>query len=260
MFWQVSELALFLVFLAGLLAAAELAFRLGIRRADLSDESAVTHINILQTALLGLLALLLGFTFFMAVSRFDERRSLVLEEANAIGTTYLRSDFLPAEQRRPVKELLRAHVAARLAFHAAGVDPVRLQKANRNAAELERQLWTLAVAAAAQDPRSVPAGLFVESLNALIDIHEKRQAALDNHVPEAVIYLLLAVAGLALALIGYGCGLTRRRRLIANTLFTILIVFVITTILDIDRPRRGLITVSQQSLIRLQASMERDSQ
>ena len=93
----------------------------------------------------------------------------------------------------------------------------------------------------------------------MIDVHEKRQVALDNHVPEAVIYLLFIVAAFALALIGYGCGLTRRRRFVSNALFTLIIVVVITTILDIDRPRRGVITVPQESLLRLQSGMAKDS-
>ena len=206
----------------------------------------------------GLLGLLLGFTFFMAVERFDARRALVLEEANAIGTTFLRSDFLPTEQRKAAQGLLRAHICARLALHSAGIDTARLEKANRESARIEGELWALAVEAAAQDPRSLPTRLFIESLNNVIDVHERRRVALDNHVPEAVLYLLLTVSVALLGLLGYGCGLARRRRPASNALFAVLIAVVLITILDIDRPRRGLIEVSQDSLIRLKATLEHE--
>lgn len=259
MLWKLDELTLLLVLLAGSLIAVEAGFQLGMPHGKQRDESEKFHVDSLQAAVLGLLALLLGFTFFMAVSRFDARKSLVLDEANAISTTLLRSKFLPAEQRAAAQGLLREHLSARLSFYAAGIDPMRLETANSESARIERQLWALAVGAAAQDPHSIPVGLFIESLNDVIDIDEKRQVALDNHIPEAVLYLLLIVAIVSLGLVGYGCGLTRRRRLGSNMLFALLVVLVLTTILDIDRPRRGLIKVSQESLIRLQATLERDT-
>lgn len=209
--------------------------------------------------MLGLLALLLGFTFFMAVSRFETRQSLVIDEANAIGTTHLRVKFLPAEQTDAAEGLLREYVAARLSFYTAGIDSARLEKANMDATRIQGQLWALAVEAAAQDPRSVPAGLLAESLNTLIDIQEKRQAALDNHVPETVLYLLLVVSLASLGVVGYGCGLIRRRRPFSSALLAFLVVSVVATILDIDRPRRGLVEVSQRSLLRLQATQEREA-
>jgi hypothetical protein len=184
----------------------------------------------------------------------------VLEEANAIGTTYLRSQFLPPKPRGSVTLLLRSYVAARLAFHAAGVDPVRLEAANAEASGIERQLWSFAVEAAVQNPTSVPTGLFVESLNAVIDLHEKRLVAFENRVPEPVLYVLLVVSMVAFALLGYGCGLRQDRRLVLHAIFALLIVFVLTTILDMDRPRRGLITVPQESLLRLQATLDSETQ
>jgi hypothetical protein len=259
MLWGMNELALVLAFFAGFLVAVEIGFRLGVRRSDRSDESDRTFVNSLLAALLGLLALLISFTFFMAVSRFDARRSLVLDEADAIGTTFLRSKFLPAEQQKAVQELLRTYVSARLAFYEAGIDPERIEKANAEAIRIEGKLWALAVEAAAQDPRSAPRSLFIESLNDVIDLQEKRQVALDNRVPGTVLYLLLAVSVASLGLLGYNCGLAGRRRLTSNALFGLLIVLVLATILDIDRPRRGLIKVSQDSLVRLQATLTRNA-
>lgn len=260
MLWQSNELALLVAFLVCFLAAIEVGFRGGLRLAGGADDATKAHISALQAALLGLLALLLGFTFFMAAERYDARRALVLEEANAIGTANLRAQFLPTESQQQAKALIRAHLAARIAFFAAGVDAKRVEQANNEAARLEQQLWELAVAAAKVDPASEPIALFVESLNDVIDLQEKRQAALDSHVPEAVLYLLLIVSMVSFAAIGYGCGLAQQPRRGWNALFALLIVFVLTMILDIDRPRRGIITVSQDSLIRLQSTLASEAQ
>lgn len=259
MLWGIEEHWVFLAIFAGFLAALEAGFRLGRRHSNVCDESDRAQIGALQAAVLGLLALLLGFTFLMAVSRFDTRKSLVLDEANAIGTSFLRSKLLPAVQRDEAPGLLRAYVAARLAFDSARNDLDRIETANAEASRIEGQLWTLAAAAASQDQRSVPTGLFIQSLNEVIDIREKRQAALDNHVPEAVIYLLLTVSVAALCLVAYGCGLANRRRMASNAIVGLLIALVLTIILDIDRPRRGLIQVSQDSLLRLKATLEQDA-
>ena len=99
MLWQIDERVLMIAIFLGLLLALEIGFRLGVRRSGRSDESDCTHIGSLLASVLGLLALLLSFTFFMAQSRFDVRKTLVLDEANAIGTAYLRADFLPGDQR-----------------------------------------------------------------------------------------------------------------------------------------------------------------
>ena len=111
------------------------------------------------------------------------------------------------------------------------------------------------MAAAALDARSVPTGLFIEALNEVIDIQEKRRVALDNHVPELVIYLLALVSIGALTITSYAAGLSARRRFKSNLALALLIAVVFVVILDIDRPRRGLIQVSQDSLIRLKADL-----
>lgn len=255
-----GELALVLAALATFLVVIEISFRLGHRHQATAEASLKSHVSALQAALLGLLALLLGFAFAMAVSRFDTRKALVLEESNAIGTTYLRARLLPEPQRQELKKLLHAYVDARLAFYDAGTDRARLGAANTAAAQLSERLWSLAVGLADKDPRSVPLGLFVQSLNDVIDLHEKRLQALDNHVPEAVLYLLYGVASVALGFIGYGCGLDGQRRAVSTALVSILIALVLMVIIDIDRPRRGLIKVSQDSMIRLKQSIDQPVQ
>lgn len=255
MIWETGEVALLALAIGALLLAIEAGYRLGLRCKADNDEASTSHLNLLQSALLGLLALLLGFTFSMSISRLETRKLLVLEEANAIGTTYLRSHFLAEPLRGEVADLLRQYVAARLEHHRAGIDPVLLKAARDKGAEIENRLWRAAIAAAASAPDSLPVSLFVESLNETIDVNEKRQVAFENHVPEVVIVLLFVVSAVAVGFLGYANGLTGKRRVYSTAIFAVLIALVLAVILDTDRPRRGLVQVSQSSLLRLEASM-----
>jgi hypothetical protein len=255
MLFTLNEVLLFIGLVAIYWVASEIGFRIGLKARAHANDSDRSHVGSLQAALLGLLALLLGFSFAMAVSRYDMRKSLVLKEANAIGTTYLRTEFLPVDQGKEARRLLRAYVDSRLVYVSTKTDQANLEKIYSAAAALQAKLWTIAVAAAAQDPRSVPAGLFIASLNDVIDVGEERRTALDNHVPGAILALLIAVSCAALGFIGCGSGMAGRKQRVPTITFTIMSALVLITILDMDRPRRGLIQVSQGSMLRLQASL-----
>ena len=140
----VDEVILFFLGVAIFLAVIELGYRLGLGHRDASDDAGRTHITALQSALLGLLALLLGFTFAMAVSRFETRKTLVLEESNAIGKAYWRSQLIAPARRGELAKLLKDYVATRLEFHLAAADQARLDAANMASARIEQQLWAAA--------------------------------------------------------------------------------------------------------------------
>jgi len=258
MIWRLNELFLFGGSLALFLFVIEMSFRLSRRATSGGDADGKAHLGALQAAALVILALLLGFAFAMAVERFDMRKGLVVEEANAIGTTFLRSRLLPEPQRQEMAELLQHYVSARLAFYSAGIDPDRLDAANSKALRIEKQMWMLTEQLVTNDVRSIPGGLFIESLNEVLDDKERRLAALQNHVPDSVVFLLFFVSTVALAFVAYGCGLSRKRRFVMNAAFALLIAMVITAILDMDRPRRGLIRVNQDSMIRLKATIDNE--
>ena len=255
----VNEGLLFLLVIAAFFAVLEIAFRAGRRRSDQHDDTSRSHITALQTALLGLLALLLGFNFAMAASRFDARKALIQEEVNAIRTTHLRAQLLPPLQREQVSNLLNSYVAARIDFMRAGVDPAQLAAAGAAALDIEGQLWTLAGASAAEGPISPPVVMVIQSLNEMFNANEKRRAALDNHVPQIVIGLLVVVALGALGFIAYGYGLTGHRRHASTALFALLIAMVFTIIIDMDQPRTGLIRVDEESMLRLKENIERNA-
>jgi hypothetical protein len=255
MLFELDLITLLPCAIAAFLIALEVGYRLGRRRQDKTDEPDKSHTNALQGATLGLLALLLGFTFAMAVSRFDNRKTVLMEQANAIGTAELRSRLLPAPLAEKAAPLFRTYVDDWLQYRLAGNDIAAIKAAEQRASKVEGELWSIARDASLADPRSTPAGLFVAAMNEVIDMHERRHRSLQDRVPEAVILLLFAVAMLALGQIAYGAGLSGRRRQIANVTFGFIIALVLVIILDIDRPRRGLIQVSQDSMLRLQESL-----
>ena len=254
MFWYVSELLIAAGTLLLLLASVELGFRFG-RTHDRADATIESHLGMLQGSMLGLLALLLGFTFSLSVDRFETRKALVVEEANDIGTTWLRTDFLQPDDGSAARALLERYMHSRLRFYDAGIDVAELERATQEASDLQRDLWDIATRASASEPESHPVALFVQTLNNLIDDSEKRMAALNNHVPDAVIVFLLCIASVAAILIGFGSGLAGFRRPILNASFCLTLALVTMLILDIDRPRRGFITVSQGSMERLASAM-----
>ena len=255
MLWGLDEVALFFLNVALYLVVIEVGWRLGFwhRRAD--DEVTKSHITALQSALLGLLALLLGFTFAMAVSRFDTRKSLVLEESNAIGKAYWRSQLVPEAHRTEFARQLKQYLGARLDFHLAGNDQAKLDAANAASLRLEQEIWKSAGKAQVDDQGSTTT-LFIQAITDMFEVNEKRRVAQENHVPDPVLYLLLGVSLGAMGFIAYGAGLSGRRRFVSTGIFAALIALVLTFIVDIDRPHSGLIVVSQESMVRLKAILD----
>lgn len=248
-----SSIAIAFVLLALILAANETGYRLG-RRGATHDEGEKAQTNAIQAALLGLLALLLGFTFTMALQRFDSRSQAVIDEANAIGTAYLRVDLLPQETQPAARDLFREYVELRL--RAGEIDLTRSEArraANAAVGGLHGRLWSIALEASTLDPRPATTGLFTQSVNELIDAYASRDAALKKHVPEIVLWLLFAVFVIAGAVLGYAAGLAGARPVVATISMAVLIALVIFVIIDLDRPRRGLIQVDQESMTDLSA-------
>jgi len=251
-----STAAIVVVLLALILASNEAGYRFGSRQSERNDEGAKAQTNAIQAAMLGLLALLLGFTFTMALQRFDSRSQAVIDEANAIGTAYLRIDLLPEQPQRAARGLFREYVELRL--RAGEVDLTQTEsrrKAKSAVNELQEKLWSLALQASTLEPRPAISGLFIQSTNELIDAYSRRDAALKKHVPESVLLLLFAVFIIAGAVLGFAGGLAGARPLVATISMSVLIVLVIFVIIDLDRPRRGLIRVNQDTMLDLGAAL-----
>ncbi|MCU0753068.1 MAG: hypothetical protein MUC40_08630 [Akkermansiaceae bacterium] len=226
-----------------LIALAEVGYRLGIVSRRRNPDAASGHSGSVQGAVLGLLGLLLGFSFAMSVGRFESRRDLLLQEANTIGTTWLRADFLPAPYDRQVKDLLLRYTNLRIDGFPAMEGSELFRKTRAEVAEIHRALWQCADAAVEAKPTPAVVS-FVSSLNETIDLDASRLAARRNRVPGAVWLLLLAVASCSAWASGYSSGVNNTRSVFSELAFPLLIGVVITLIADIDRPVRGLVGVS----------------
>lgn len=250
-----SQWVVLLVVMGLLLLCAEVGYRLGAKFRHRNEDAAEGHSGSVQGAVLGLLGLLLGFSFAMAVGRYDARRSLVVDEANSISTTWLRADFLPTAQREAVRGLLKKYALQRLEQFAKVDDDASMAAARREAAIIHSALWKEASQAAVAQPTPLSVS-FIASLNETIDLESSRVAALRNHVPGAVWLLLMVVAGCGAWASGYGGGTGGLRSSFSQIVFPVLIAVVITLTADIDRPQKGIIGISQQPLRELLESMD----
>lgn len=233
------------------LVSVELGYRLARSRRH-SQEEKEAPVGGMVGATLALLALMLAFTFGLAGSRFEDRRQVVLSEANAIGTAYLRAAMLPEPMRTQTQQLFREYVDVRL----EAVQPGKLSYAITKSEELQNRLWSQAVAATEKD-RSPIAALFVQSLNEVIDLHAVRMlAALRSRVPAAIWIVLFLLSFLSMAMMGYHEALTNSRRSIAVLALILGFSSVLFLIVDLDRPRQGTLQVSQQAMIDLRNSMK----
>ena len=239
-----SLLSIFLVSSIVILFASEIGRRIGVRRAARGGD----HIATLESAILSLLALMIGFTFAMALSRFEGRRDAVLNEANAIGTTALRARLLPAPHNAQALKL-REYVQIRLDITRRVPSAAELNDAIARSNAVQEALWGQALAAAAKDAGMVPTGIFIQTLNEMIDNQEKRLTAGRNRVPNIVLLALYGIAIVAGAFTGYGSGLEKGRSRLPVYLTGILVSSVILLIQDLDRPNTGFITVSQQPML-----------
>jgi hypothetical protein len=172
--WALFGTTVVLIFLA-----VEAGYRVGKWRQRRPEHERETPVGTIVAAILGLLAFLLAFTFGMAASRFELRRELVLDEANAIGTTYLRAALVPEPQRTEIRNLLRDYVDLR----QGSVEPGRAVPALARSEELQGRLWAQAVIVAEKHPNPIT-GLFVQSLNDVINMHAKRVTmGMRNRIP-----------------------------------------------------------------------------
>lgn len=196
-------------------------------------------------ALLGLLALLLAFTFSMSNSRYDARRQSITEEANAIGTAILRTEVYPDSIRRVLRQQLKAYVEARVAFNQSGLDVQQLVTTYKRADELGKQVWTTAAEYARKDNLTTRTAELLPALNAMIDITTTRRAAGQANIPDSILYFLFILCLGSSFLLGY--GIKNKVDWVVAIGFSLMLSATVYTIMDLDRPRTGLITIETPS-------------
>ncbi len=237
---------------AVVLLSIETGYQLGRYRRRCSEEEKDAPVGAMVAATLALLGFVLAFTFGMAASRFDARRMIVVEEANAVGTTYLRAGMLPDGRGAVIRKLLADYVDARLEVVQTGdIDEVL-----RRSDELHQALWTEAEAVGRQYPDSIVVGLFIQSLNETIDTHAKRVlVSLQNRLPLVLWVALYLVTVLTMIGVGYSTGLARSRRSLAVLVLALTFSAIMTLVADLDRSQEGLLKVSQRAMVDLRNMM-----
>lgn len=253
MFFRLSTWELWLIIAAIVLGFVAVGYLTG-RFLRLRDETLREPVGIVQGAFFALVGLILAFGLTLAIGRYDARRAAVVDDANTIGTTYLRAQTLAEPVRSDSLRLLREYTDASLALSEAVPTTDGFVRAVAREDAIQRRLWSLAGDALAGAPRDSAPRLYVETLNQMIDQQTVRVAALNNRIPSAVLALEVLGAAFAFGLLAlytamHGRGATTV--VLAGALVTVLLL----VIFDLDRPTRGLIRVPDTPLIALRASM-----
>ena len=239
------------------LLVLEIGRRYGGRRQAIDPQGAAAGSGVVNGAVFGLLGLLIAFTFSGAASRFDTRRQLIVQEANAIGTAYLRLDLLPAAAQPQLREKFRRYVDARLAFYGKLPDIEAAKVEIDRYTALQGEIWNQAVAGCQQSASPPVMSLVLAALNEMIDITTTRAMSLRTH-PPAIIFVMLVVMVLASALLaGYEMAGSKQRPWLHMLGFALLMSLVIYVIADLEFPRIGLVQISaaDQLLVDLRNSM-----
>jgi Protein of unknown function (DUF4239) len=243
--------ALFLVLLVVLLAAVEIGQRIGMRMSVDSDSLRHEQLVAARDAIEFLLSLLLGFTLAMAISRFDQRKQLLVDEANSIGTTALRAQMLPESVSNKMLELLREYVDARVRFSSAKLNAPELLQSIATTKRLQNQMWEQSVVASKLAPNTITSA-FIQSLNESIDLSEKRLSTLENRVPPSLWIALTLISVLACVTVGMT---VRRRFWYVMAITPLIIAIVMGLISDLNNPRAGFLQTGRQSMDRLQQDL-----
>ncbi len=222
------------------------------RKASLLDEDVRADFGTVQSAALTLLALVIGFSLSMAVSRYDQRKNYEEEEANAIGTEYLRADLLAPAQAQQMRTLLKRYLAQRILYYSP-LDDAALDANNKQTAVLQNAIWIAARDGSQSGPNPVTA-LAVAGANDVINTQGYTQAAWWNRIPAAAWALMIVLGLFCNFLVGFGGhGDKTKTRLLAIMPLVVAISFML--IADIDSPRKGVIRVVPQNLLSLAASL-----
>lgn len=205
------------------------------------NEREAGELSAVNGALLGLLALLLAFTFSMSNDRYNLRRSLVIEEANAIGTAILRTDIYPDSVRALLRTQLKDYVEARISFYEARMDLDKMVQHFVRANEISADIWKLTADYAKVDPTTAKTSELIPALNTMIDLTSTRRAAGEATIPDSILYFLFALCLSASFLLGY--DYKNKFDWIVVTGFSLMLSITVFTIIDLDRPRSGLINM-----------------
>ena len=224
-----------------MLASIWTGYKLGLKKTKTDNKNSE-----ISSALLGLLALILGFTFAMAGSRYENRRENLIDEANCIGTALLRSDVYPDSLKNEFKKDFRLYLNSRKDYYLLDNNEAKLTASLKQSAEVSDRLWNRAAFYAKDKNYFLQSNMMLPALNQMFDSASKSNMVLNSKVPETIVYLLFAFSIVISFFIGYNSGLEKKINIKFITGFCFLICIVIFITLDLDRPRRGLIKLDTE--------------
>jgi hypothetical protein len=247
------SIALFL----GMMACLEAGYRIGRHNVGRHPDLAHEGIGVIEAAVFALLGLLLGFSFAGATARLDSRRQLIVQEANSIGTAYLRLDLMPAADQPEIRRLFREYLDTRLRVYEKLPDLGAAEQELARGEQIQQEIWSRAVTASRADPTQNAARLLLPALNEMIDVTTSRTIALHTHLPTLIFALLICVALLSGLLAGYAMAKRERRSWLHLLLYAAVVSMTIYVVLDLDYPRSGLIHLkaADNALIKLRDSI-----
>jgi len=227
-------------------------FKIQQRQTAKNDESVSAGLGPVEGSLLGLLALLLSFTFGMSASRFDERRSVIVQEANDIGTAILRCDLYTDIDRKELREDFKLYVDARVAYYNAGNSKQKNSDAIKESEKQSGRIWNKVMMLSQDKENTLRSQQMIPAVNSMIDIVTTGQAARYATVPDSILWLLFVLILTASLIVGYSNSNKKINHVIVSG-FALMTVLTVYLILDLDRPRRGIITTdaSVQKIIEL---------
>lgn len=230
----------------------ELGYQIGRYSRSHYERNGDTSPGPMVATVLTMLAFILAFTFSMTASKYENRKQLVVDEVNAIATAFFRADLLAQPHAREVRHLLREYVDVRLESIKEKAPETGIKKS----LELQKHLWTIVASAAKNDP-TIHTTLLLQSINQIMDIHEKRvSAATRDRIPSSIWIALSAIIALSMITLGSQSGLVKTRRLVQFIPSVLAFSALITVVIDLDRPADlGLIEVNQEAMLDLQENM-----
>jgi hypothetical protein len=234
-----------------MLGAIWIGYKIGLKKTKTDNKNSE-----ISSALLGLLALILGFTFAMAGSRYENRKTNLIDEANCIGTAILRSDIYPDSLKNEFKKDFKAYLNSRRDYYLLDNDEVKLTASLKQSATVSERLWSRATFYAKDKNYFIQSNMMLPALNEMFDSASKSNMVLNSKVPETIVYLLLAFSVVISFFIGYNSGLEKKINVKFITGFCFLICIVIFITLDLDRPRRGLIKLNTEIKIMQQLNQK----
>jgi hypothetical protein len=220
-------------------------------------DNVIEGLGPVEGSLLGLLALLLSFTFSLAAGKNDTRRKVIVEEANNISTAILRCDMYPDSTRKEFHGYFKDYVDARIAYYNAGIGNDKLNSSLQLASTISGKIWSRVTSLSQQNENVLRSQQMIPALNAMMDITTTRDAERNAHVPESILWMLFLLTLAGSFITGYGSKSKRFSKIIVGC-FALMTVMTIYLILDLDRPRRGIINMdnTHEKIVELKALLK----